>query len=117
MLKKLIFKIRLWFRPRSSVNIYAFHDGSNWRTCDPLAVIYTLAAHPTYNDAKHFKAAYNGDREALLLASQAVSDAFGVKAYDPETRTGLTIGERFGLLVNFARYLDALKKNTEPSLT
>ncbi len=121
MLKKLLFRIQLWFRPQSSARIFAFYDGSNWKTIDPLAVVIALREHPTYNDARHFRESYDSDpavRDAAIQKmAEAACDAFGVQSYDSESRTGLTLMERVGLVRSFAMYLEALKKNIEASAT
>lgn len=121
MLKRLLFRIALWFRPQSSARIFAFYDGSNWRTIDPLAVVIALREHPTYNDARHFRESYDSDPTirdpAIQKMAAAACDAFGVKPYDSETRTGLTLMERVGLVRSFAMYLEAVKKNIETSAT
>jgi len=114
---RALFSLRRFFRPKSSPRIFAYYDGSNWRTIDPLAVIYGLTNHAEYVDARHFKGACQGDQESVEIASKTVCDVFGVNPYDPKTQTGLTIGERIGLLRTFAVYVDSLKKNIESSST
>jgi hypothetical protein len=115
MIKRLLFSIRLWFRPRSSPNLFAYFDGARWRTIDPLAAIYALESHPEYVGKTHFRGIAENDRESIEICAKAVIDVFGAVPYDADTRKGLTIAERVGLLVAFARYLEAVKKNTERS--
>jgi hypothetical protein len=117
MLNRFLFRFRRMFRPKSSTKLFAFFDGAKWRSADPLAVIYALQKHPTYNDAKHFRLMLDGDQESIEIAVQAVCDVFSVKPYDPETRTGLTIAERVGLLREFAVYVDTVKKNINTTAT
>lgn len=115
MLKRLLFRIRLLFRPKSSPRIFAFYDGSRWRTVDPLEVIIKIREHPEYNDARHFADSYDEDPEvrepAIRKMGDAVCSAFGVQPWNSETRTGLTLMERVGLMRSFAAYCEAVKKN------
>jgi hypothetical protein len=117
MIRKLLYSIRLWFRPKSSPQLFSYFDGARWRSIDPLAAIYALESHPVYCDKKHFAGTVQGDRESIEAAAGAVCDVFGVLPFNGETGKGLTIGQRIGLLQSFAAYLSELKKNIKDSAT
>lgn len=108
---------RFWlaslFRPRSSTRIFAYYDGSRWRSIDPIQVIHALETHPTFNAERHLPDANQGQREAIEIIAAAVTDVFGVPPYDDAGR-GLTIAERKGLLDTFYLYCQTVKKNIGP---
>lgn len=104
------FRLSQAFRPRSSPRIFVYFDGAKWRSIDPIQVIYALENHASFSAEKHFKAASEGNRQAIEVIASAVCDAFDVRPYSDGV--GLTIAERKALLDTFYLYCEAVKKNT-----
>jgi hypothetical protein len=93
--------------------LFRFHDGKRLRRADPLAIAIALHSHPTYLP-RHLKDAVDGDKDALQIVAQAATDVFQVQ---PLQTGGLTLQERFELMLGFDLYIRKLKKNTVVSAT
>ena len=100
--------------------IFRFHDGTKLRGVDPMVVLRTLQAEKEFTEAD-IALAMQGDVDASQRTIRAVRKAFGVIAWEQDQHTGaergLTEGETLTLLDEFGVWLDAVKKNTNPSLT
>lgn len=112
-------KISRLFRVKSSRRIFAYHDGSRWRSIDPIEVLHGIASHPTYLAGKHLDLVRAGDQESMEITAQAVCDIFDVKPYAGSGRrtSGLTIGERIALMDAFNDYCYWVKKNIKSGAT
>lgn len=104
---------KLWQRRRL---LFRFHDGKRIRRADPLSAAIALHSHPKYLP-RHLVEARNGDKEAMQIVADAATDIFGLQPLSPDGKRGLTLNERFEIMLGFNAYLRALKKNTVASAT
>lgn len=109
-----LFRFRTTRRQRQ---IFAYWDGSCECTCDPIATLLAIQSHPQYDYTLHPKLVDEGDMEAISITCAAVREAFGIRAYDAASGTGLTVGETLELLAQFCVFLESLKKSTGPTPT
>lgn len=107
--------IRNWLWRRRRL-IFKFWDGAKVRGIDPVEAAIGLHSHPQFLH-RHLSEAAKGDSEAQKLVAATACDVFGVRSFNPQTQTGLTVAERIELVMSFDIYLIDLKKNTVRSRT
>ncbi len=96
--------------------IYTFWDGSRTRKIDPMEVQNTLNTIPDFDldlDFKMATAELIPDKEkakALQRVISAIRKAFGIEPYCDSPESGLTGGECMSVFVDFAQFIDELKK-------
>lgn len=106
-------------------NIFRYYDGTRKRGIDPIHVIRSFAAHPTFNADTHIALAVaeEPDYESVGICVQAVRDIFAVPPWHEKPgwfwtrQAGLTEGECLAVLMQFCEFVGALKKNTRPTPT
>ena len=103
--------------PAVERRIFRYFDGQRWRAADPLRAYRQLLTHPTFSIEKHPEMCDAGDEEALRITLAAMTEIFGLHAWDDATLTGLPEFEILDLFVAFNAYLDGLKKSTSPNPT
>lgn len=108
-----------WFRRlfRSSRDIFWYWDGSKQRAIDPIVAWHLVVNHEQYNHERHSAGVDRGDEESINVTCKCVQDVFGVKPFDPKSRSGLTVLEQLALLALFYGFLDTLKKTSDPKPT
>lgn len=106
--------LRRWYINRTRA-IFQYWDGRRIRRIDPMAAFRALVAHPEFDWESHPDLIDTGDDEATDITLGAVRDVFGVQAYKGELSAGLTEAETISLLTDFVVYVNALKKNINPS--
>ncbi len=88
---------------------FTFDDGITSRSVDPLTVLRRLSECPHYCPAM-IDAAINANATAIMLVSEFVRFAFGVKLLAEHPR-GLTRLDCVLLLHQFERWIASLRKS------
>lgn len=102
--------------------IFRFWDGARERGADPISVMRAIALDEVFVPEVHLdplllEGIPNRDAaEASQIAVEAARRIFGVQAWSDD-QPGLTEQETLQLWLNFAEYLDGLKKNSSPNQT
>ena len=105
--------------------IFRYWDGVRVRGIDPLKAIRELASDPTFNPATHPELALVEDLAVSLPATNAMVSAtrrvFELAEWSEDEKTGnqtgMTDGEALQTYSTFAGFVNALKKNGNPSPT
>lgn len=108
----------LFFKPRSSRQIFAFFDGRTLRHADPLEVYRGFATHQTFDWHTVPPLLTVDDPQVQLEASreiaEAVRDVFGISDFD---QGGLTESECRDLFDRTCHYFADVKKKHSRSRT
>ena len=115
-----LFRLRLWlagfFIPSSNQRLFRFqYSHKKWRAVDPVKICLLLDEHPKFIANDHWDGVQANDTESCKIVAETARDVFNVKEYDEETGEGLTIPEQIALMMEFAYYMEWLKKNTGSS--
>jgi hypothetical protein len=102
--------------------IFRFFDGERERGADPIRVMRLIALDEEFVPERHLDPLLEGslpdrdNEENIRISLAAARRIFGVKEWR-EDQPGLTEQETLQLWMTFATYLDALKKNGNPTPT
>jgi hypothetical protein len=117
--KSLISKKRVASSEQSDRCIFSFYDGTRQRKIDPMEVQNTLNTIPDFDLDIDFKMATSElipDKEknaALQRVINAIRKAFWIAPYCDAPESGLTGGECMSVFVDFAGFIDGLKKRLD----
>lgn len=110
-----------WWRKRKLVKsggLLRYFDGRRTRYGDPFQIWRVLQNQPATMQVAYLEQFIESGKEPeVSQLMDLTSQAFGSTRYDPATGEGLTDAETLGLLLQFARYVSAVKKNTSPGPT
>lgn len=102
------------FASRSCREIFWFYDGSKARGADPLAILRTLNANPSFGENLELLENAQGVdafvEKASSEAMDAIREAFGLRRFD-ETG-GLTELETMEVFKDFCAFIESLKKSS-----
>ncbi len=110
---------RNWFRQRKlrrSGIYFRYFDGQRVRYGDPLQLYRAFVHHPA-NLAVLAPAVDEQKEPETTQFLQAICEIFGLHRYDPATGRGLTDAEILGVVDQFYRYLEEVKKKLGPGWT
>ena len=107
--------LQQWRRRRSGI-YFRYFDGQRVRYGDPLQLYRAFVHHPA-NLAVLAPAVDEQKEPETSQFLQAICEIFGLWRYDPVAGRGLTDAEILGVVDQFYRYLDEVKKKLGPGLT
>ena len=95
--------------------LFVYSDGTQTRRGDPFLIFRSIFNDPRIDLYRDKDLIDLGAEPETTKAVEVLSDAFGVTRWDGQR--GLTDWELLALLKEFTAYMEALKKNGNPSST